>query len=319
VVCDSEKTYLSQERNDNSYIPTLYPIYAELCSVIADSGYFLGYNNPFTHTKRDLYHIGNETSNGKDGYLLPDTLDGLIIEGTSLKLNLQPMCAYREPNLCELTPCAYGLETYEYNIFENVTFEGLGTAIITATVNEYLYLYGGGGLPAPYLPEIDWQGDGTWVDMTTITGGGFTKTFNTAGGYGDGFYIGVIRFGSASVEFYYKVLGGVIVKMVTLIDQEFEYSVLCADFPAYPATMRTAITWDKAVTESYTMTGYELRIFGVSKYTDTFAATATHTDTVETTLTHMALDQTVKNIYGFGSQSPLTMTSIYKTRCKTSF
>lgn len=327
IVTNSEATWKSQKRNDENYIPTLYPMWAELGQVIADSTYFLGYINPIL-PKRDLYHIGTENANGKDGYLLPKVLDGLIIEGANLQLNLDPMCGYTAPNLCEATPCPYGLETYYENIFKNVTFTGVGTAVLSASVNDYDFVSIGPGLPPPFAPEIDWFGDGNFVSMDVPTAPAlapFTASTNLAvsNPYGDGVFRGVIKNGPATVEFYYKVLGGIIVKMISEIEQAVEYSVSCADYPNYPATISGSITWVRdGLTEPFTMNGYSLTAFGQTKATESFAATDTYSKTTETTITHMGSNQTIVNNFSFtgqGGQSPLAMTSIYRTRCKSSF
>lgn len=320
IVTKSESTWKSQKRNDQSYIPTLYPMWLELGSVISNSGYFLGYNSSVL-PKRDLFHIGTEGAQGKDGYLLPKVLDGLIIEGLSLQLNLQPPCGYEAPNLCLLTPCQYGLEVYFENIFKNVTFTGLGTNTITASVNDFTFTDASGGLPPPFAPEVSWQG-GAYVAMNVPTPPAivpYLLSYNVATGFGDGIYVGEIRFLTAHVQFYYEVSGGVVVKLTTEILQDVEFSIACADYPAYPATVNISMTLDSFTTKPPVLDRYTLDIFGVNKVDNSFALTDQYTLETVTTLAHMAVNQSIVNTLYAGSHVALEQKSIYKTQCKTEF
>lgn len=88
IVTPSTPTKESEDREVDNYTPILYPIYAELMSVIAESPYFLGYGISIEHTKTDNMHLGVDGTQGNTKYLLPDCVDGIIISG--LKLGIIP-------------------------------------------------------------------------------------------------------------------------------------------------------------------------------------------------------------------------------------
>jgi hypothetical protein len=88
IVTPSTPTKESEDREVDNYTPILYPIYAELMSVLAESPYFLGYGISIEHTKTDNMHLGVDGTQGNTKYLLPDCVDGIIISG--LKLGVVP-------------------------------------------------------------------------------------------------------------------------------------------------------------------------------------------------------------------------------------
>ena len=88
IVTPSTPTKESEDREVDNYTPILYPIYAELMSVLAESPYFLGYGISIEHTKTDNMHLGVDGTQGNTKYLLPDCVDGIIISG--LKLGVIP-------------------------------------------------------------------------------------------------------------------------------------------------------------------------------------------------------------------------------------
>ena len=87
IVNISGKTDLISKRYDVNFSQVLNPIYAELKQVIADSHYFMGSNINFKHTKYDIPHMGTESTEGETGYMLPDTMDGILMKDVQLKLN----------------------------------------------------------------------------------------------------------------------------------------------------------------------------------------------------------------------------------------
>lgn len=324
LICtDTQKTYTNDQRYELIIKPIIYPIYAELKAVIGTSKYFTGYNKHFEHTKIDLPHAGQESAEGNTAYNLPDVIDGVMMKEVRLKV-AQSKCPYVQPNLCLLTPCPYGLDWYFYTIFKNTTFSGLGTSLLTASVNDWEHLDNTVpmALPLPWAPEIDWQGDGNWQAMTpgATASDPWTATFDTATGYGPGFYIGSIRNGNASIQFYYKtVTGNLVSKLTEKIVQDIEFSIACADAPAYPVTVTAATTMLKSGAETASLNGYGLQIFGITKVNESFSATDEVSKTTVTTLVHGDSNQAVVNRFPYGGQSPLEQISIIKTRCKTSF
>jgi len=324
LICTNTKTdYNNNDRYEINFKPILYPIYAELKAVIAKSSMFSGYNKKFKHTKVDLPHAGQESAQGNVAYELQDVIDGVYMKGVELKVATKK-CAYIQPNICVLTPCKYGLDWYFYTIFKNVTFSGVETAIITASVNEWGHLDNTVpmALPLPWAPEIDWQGDGNFQPMTAgaTPVDPWTSSFNVTTGYGNGSYRGVIKNGNAQVEFYYKVFNNSVIQLMDSITQDIDFSIACADYPNYPVTVDASASFVKAASEPYILNGYGLQIFGVTKATLTFPVTASVTKQVVTTLDHGQSNQSVINNFSYnGGQSPLQQISIIKTRCKTSF
>lgn len=324
LVCTAtQKTYSNDQRYDINIKPVIYPIYAELKSVISKSNMFWGYKKGSDHTKIDLPHAGQESAQGNTAYDLQDVIDGLMIKALKLKVAVTK-CPAPARNLCLLTPCPYGLDLFFYTVFKNVTFSGLSSDTIKASVNDWLHLDNTVpmALPLPWSPEIDWQGDGNFQAMTAPTAPdtNWTSSFNVTTGYGPGTYRGIIKNGNAQVEFFYKVLAGLVVSLMDEITQDIEFSIACADAPAYPATISASAHISKVITEPSILNGYSLQVFGITKATQTFTETDTIDKTVTTTLVHGDSNQSIINNFSYaGGQSPLQQISIYKTRCKTSF
>ena len=94
IVTPSEPTKLSEDRETDNYVPILRPIYAELMEVIKDSSYFRGYYMKYpTHTRIESFHLGTDSAQGNKAYLLPDCVDGIIIDGLELSLSEQSCSA----------------------------------------------------------------------------------------------------------------------------------------------------------------------------------------------------------------------------------
>ena len=322
LICNISAPYLnSDQRLDDNYTPILNPIYAELKSVIAGSPYFVGYNQAFSHTKRDLYHTGKESPEGNDGYYLPDCIDGILMDNVTLKVNIPTMCDYQEPNLCLLTPCDYGREAYYKNCIENVTFEGLNGSLIRCSLNDFTFVDSSGGLPPPFAPEIDWGDGGPIVPMTapsppdTVP---FTSTLNTAL-MADGFYLGRISFDNSDVQFYYKIAGGVVVMLTTLIDIDYSFDLTCADYPNNEINSSITYTISKNPSESNIIVGYEYDVFGTNIVNETFAAVGTITKTNTGTNNFLGGNYTIIHKVDRGGQTHLNNTLQIKTRCKTEF
>jgi hypothetical protein len=327
LICTStKKEYSNDDRYSINFLPVLYPIYAELKSVIGKSRFFWGYKRKFQHTKTDLPHAGQESANGPAAYNFSTPIDAIMLSNMKLKVAIRPL-EMAPPNYCQFTACPYGREIWHKNIFKNVSFTGAGDTVITATVNSYEWLNATGGLPAPFSPEIDWQGDQTFVPMTAAADGKFTSSFNTATGYGPGTYFPVIRHGAARVEFYYKIVTTVVTKMTDLITQSVSLNLDCRNDPDYPFTVvsshRMAIQTTGVIPvgqeEHPIIVGYQLEVFGTQKVNETFTETFDREDTTTGTTGYLSATESINNKYLYGGQTPLTNTSIFKTRCKTTF
>jgi len=326
LICTSTKpTYTNDDRYSINFLPILYPIYAELKSVIGNSRYFWGYKRKFEHTKTDLPHAGQESANGPVALNFSTHIDAIMLSNMKLKVAVRPL-EVAPPNYCQFTACPYGREVFYINIFKSVSFSGLNTAIITASVDDFYFLDASGGLPAPFAPEIDWQDDGNWIAMSGGPLAPFTASFDVTTGYGTGFYKGTIRFSDASVNFYYKVKEGKVCKMTTLIEQDATLGLDCRNDPDYPITVDTTHTmalYNPDVVpvgqeEEPIMVGYELQVFGDVINTETFLAVLTHTAQNTAYSDYQSANYQINNNFSYGAQSPLINKSIFKTRCKTS-
>lgn len=85
IVTPSRQEWLSQEREDNNYIPVLRPIYSEFMQCIKSSRCFANYFESLpTHVKTESFLLGREGNKGNTAYSLPDIVDGIIITGLEL-------------------------------------------------------------------------------------------------------------------------------------------------------------------------------------------------------------------------------------------
>jgi len=113
ILTPTEKNEYIPYKYENNYAKILNPIYSELVQVMKDSNYFSGYLNKMTFPKRDLNHLGNETTQG--GYELPDILDGIVMEGLDLKLARK---------MCDLVPCVQLYQLSPYSCIDSVEMSG---------------------------------------------------------------------------------------------------------------------------------------------------------------------------------------------------
>lgn len=89
IVTQSDPNKTSTEREDENYIPTLIPIYMELMSVLRESSYFLGTPTLyFPHSRSFNMHLGQSSEVGNTAYKLPDCVDGIVIEGLRLNVDV---------------------------------------------------------------------------------------------------------------------------------------------------------------------------------------------------------------------------------------
>lgn len=328
MICTrTNKNWTNTERVDNNITPVLYPIYAELKSVIGKCKHFWGWKRKFDHIKTDLLHAGQSSGQSNSDLEIQDFVDGIYLRSCRFKVAQRAGSFYEEPNLCLLTPCQYGIDEYFTTVFKNVSIGGIGTAILSVSVNDWEHFDNTVpmALPLPWAPEIDWQGIGSFVSLNpgATASDPWTGTFDTTTGFGDGVYRGMIKNGDAQVEFYYKITAGVISIHTSLIEQDIaELNLACSQYPNYPITVNARMKWAIGTGQSSIMQGYSLKVFGETKKTETFTATNDYTVSTETTATPLGTDESIQNLFSFsgiGSQTPLQLISIHKTRCKTSF
>ena len=183
LICNnSQPDWHSEDRYTNNYIPTLYPIYAELMNQLNQSQYVVGYKERYhEHTKVDDLHLPETNSNK-----LPECLDGLWINDLKLRLNVPP-CTNVPANLCSQTPCPNGAEVDYIQAITGMTYFVQQSLIgITPTT----------------------LGTGTISYLLQPNGGVMQGNVLNVTNASDGNYVGKILFGSASHEFYYEVKNG---------------------------------------------------------------------------------------------------------------
>lgn len=89
IVTLSDPNKTSTEREEENYTPVLIPIYQELMEVINSSSYFLGTQSVYkSHTRSFNMHLGQESEYGNTAYKLPDCVDGIVVEGLKLKVDI---------------------------------------------------------------------------------------------------------------------------------------------------------------------------------------------------------------------------------------
>jgi hypothetical protein len=130
IVTPSTKDKYSEDRESENYVPILRPIYAEFMAVLKDSGYLLGYSNDYLkHTYTESLHLGTESEQGNNKYMLPEVVDGIIITDMDVTLI---------PETC-LAVTAYPSTTLRYlnNVSElNITAD-MDSFTITFTSAQY--------------------------------------------------------------------------------------------------------------------------------------------------------------------------------------
>lgn len=123
IVTNTEPTMKIARRYTEKFEPILFPIYAELHRVIADSRFFLGYNTAFPHKMVELPHMGSASNDGNTAYRLPDFLDGVMLQGVELKINT-PLC---------MATCLPKHAIEVLSVIKTVASSGIGTDTLSVT------------------------------------------------------------------------------------------------------------------------------------------------------------------------------------------
>jgi len=153
IVTPSTPTKESEDREVDNYTPILYPIYAELMSVLAESPYFLGYGISIEHTKTDNMHLGVDGTQGNTKYLLPDCVDGIIISGLKLGVVPSRCVGFNYGPAVQLT---YLNNISDLDIYSN-------DSSITVTLNGAQYINTGFGATPLYYLNVP-TSSGTAID-----------------------------------------------------------------------------------------------------------------------------------------------------------
>jgi len=184
LICNnSQPTWYSEDRYTNNYLPTLYPIYAELMEQLNQTPEIVGYKTRyFEHTKVDDLHLPENNANK-----LPECLDGLWIQDLKLTFNVPP-CSVSPATLCSQTPCPNGAVVDYVRGITAVAYTHVNSHTLTITPTTI----------------------GTGALSITIPSGGGTLTGSTLNvtGATNGLYTGLIQFGTATHQFFYEVKNG---------------------------------------------------------------------------------------------------------------
>jgi hypothetical protein len=227
IICDliicalTKAEYSWQEREDETFTPILLPIYAEFMERLKFSS-SISYDgrNP-EHNVVKLYHMGDTQAN-KNGYIVPDTVDCVLIEG--LKFNLE-----RDTLTCTPTPCepVHELSFLEYISSYSVSGNGTSDLVVGISGTVFISLLPGG--PVEYTINYGLGAADEVIEVLTP----LTFSFN---GVANGTYIGIIKSSYGSqVEFEYTVTNNVLAGIVYTPSIGVDYGELdCQDNANYP-------------------------------------------------------------------------------------
>lgn len=225
IVTDSLSTNTVDVREENSFKKILYPIYAELLKQIKDSPLCMEYST-LNHTKKDLYHLGQESAAGNMKYKLPDAMDGVAL------LNLEFDLKHLEigtDDICNDTECSSGREVDFINYIKDVSTRVEGRTIYVILNDAYYYDSSGASeaLYELYDPE---------TDNSFALNIGTPYLFNTTG-LSAGSYKLQVRCRDAYVELLFQISGGAIIRYTKRIIQNFPLNYDCSLYPNYTAVM----------------------------------------------------------------------------------
>lgn len=301
------ETDRAQTRNDASYVAQIYPIYKALCEAIADSYYFTGYNVNFKHSVRDWPNVGLENGDR----LLEDCIDGRLLENIELRVLLQS-CFYPKPP-CYYTPCPNGRVVSEITSINSTVITGLQTSTLSIAILDYDYTVAPPTLPSPFIPAID-KGTGVFPEDMNPD---LTYSFDVSG-FQSGFYVGIIRFGTIRLEFYYEVFAGIIIQHTSRIEIVITPTFDCQEYvDTNGHSLSIGLTYEmsRRDVDPSKLTGYELTPFAQATTTDTFTAT----DSVsKTTVIKTRYDEGNYMIYQdvlAGTHLTLRTAAYLKTKC----
>jgi hypothetical protein len=263
IVTPSTPTKLSEDREVDNYTPILYPIYAELMSVLKNSDYFAGYGQSIGHTKTDNMHLGVDGTNGNSKYLLPDCVDGVIISDLKLSVLASKCSGF-----------TYG-PTATLDYINNV--ERIVCAIVDGGITVQMTDAHNSVLNATYTLVVE---DAGYQQELNI---GDTKGV-TISGLTDGYHIGVVQCNDnvtvSTLYFLFQTVGGVVFRITTSVKFSLEnFTVTGFEYTDYPFDAVTRTVYSKALIQAVVITQDGGNIVDEALYTPSVL------DTTETTFT----------------------------------
>lgn len=228
------KTDKLSHRYDNNFANVLYPIYAELKQVIADSHYFMGSNVAFSHTKYDIPHMGIESSEGEQGYRLPDAMDGILMKDVALKLNIDS--------------CSRCTLDYQLDYVDSFELE------VTLEVGNILQILASNENTATYKLYLD----GT-EQLGYLIGNPYGISLT---GLADGQHILKVTSSTGSqVEAEFTTLNDALVSNVSDYEFAYDLDIPCGISPIATASIAGTITAENMIFESHQVYIDETQVF----------------------------------------------------------
>ena len=220
ILTDSTPTMSANERETQNYEAILKPILAELLAQICDYQYFKFEGELPKFKGMDIYHLGDNRG-GKNGYVIPDVLDAIVIEGMELRLAPDDRCIGN-------TQC---VDTHDIDLYHNInsyTVTGNGTANLIVGLLAYDFFEYVVTIGDPALTFDDGNGDVVTIELLD------PLTVNVAG-FADGVYIARITSDhGAYTEFEYNVRGGLVYGICKVFANTTFQPLICEDSFEYP-------------------------------------------------------------------------------------
>lgn len=231
ILTDSLPTQSSDERETDNYDAILRPIYAELIKQIVRYPNFSFEGRLPKHNGMDIYHIGSDRGT-KNGYVIPDVLDCITIEGMELQIHAENDCLQISTGQSPIH------EILLKDSIKEVTIQ-TGSNQISLTVDTVDYVNSDTLAAAPVY-ELKWS----YLGATNEINIGVPLVYNISA-VPDGVYIGVITssYGATyQFEYYVRTIGAnkTIASYTHLLSQVFTEDLSLQYYFNYPNT----IAWD---------------------------------------------------------------------------
>jgi len=251
IICTlTNSTTPADTRETDNYDAILRPIYAEFLSQLRKYHHIHFKGFVPEHSHRDIYHLGDDRG-GKNGYIIPDPVDAILIEGMEVVIF---------PESCINYPIADCVAKHSVRLFNAINTVTLtiqdNSLLVTMTDVDYVNSVGGAAAPVYRLD----MGDGTASQVITLNVAIDHSVLNLPNAR----YIGTITSDYGAIyQFEYYVRGQTVTEYVNMSDLIVDYGTLsCLDYFAYPIEF------------SYTANGY------VSGFLNTSISTISGNDLV---------------------------------------
>ena len=255
-----------EQREDGNYTPILLPIYSEFMTRLGLEGAIEYEGRTPDHKMIKLYHLG-DVKGGHNGYIIPDVIDAILIEGLSFRLDGSQTC------IGLTVPCEQYHEAQLVDYMNTLSVsESNGNLIIGLAAATFISLLPGG--PVEYMVDFGY-GSGS-VKLEILTPLDFDYTVLSAGTY-----IGTITSSYGSqMQFEYTVADNGQVKSISSIvymnTLSLDYNDLdCTDKSNYPIEIGYRVV---STSQYFSNVGIKTAN-GTLVYSETYGTTLDATDT----------------------------------------